>query len=216
MFTCFKLALTLTSVANVLITMSAGPLLTALAARLGLGHRLPLRTWAAILAAGSGIAWIYARQLGTGGWTGILVAAAVPLAGAVNWTLVQRNQDPRRQVDLAPAVLIGALLSASLTLPLAWPLQASARDLAWLAGLGLWQLALPCVLAVVCARSLSAPEMSLLALLEVLFGIALAWLGADEVPPPSTLQGGALVIAALLLNEWLGRRERLLAAAGSA
>ena len=212
MFTCFMLALTLTSVANVLITMSAGPLLTALAARIGLGHRLPVRTWAAILAAGAGIAWIYARQLGAGGWTGILVAAAVPLAGAVNWTLVQRNQDPRRQVDLAPAVLVGALLSALLTLPLAWPLQASARDLAWLAGLGLWQLALPCVLAVVCARALSAPEMSLLALLEVLFGIALAWLGADEVPPPSTLQGGALVIAALLLNEWLGRRERLLAA----
>lgn len=212
MFTCFMLALTLTSVANVLITMSAGPLLTALAARIGLGHRLPVRTWAAILAAGAGIAWIYARQLGAGGWTGILVAAAVPLAGAVNWTLVQRNQDPRRQVDLAPAVLVGALLSALLTLPLAWPPQASARDLAWLAGLGLWQLALPCVLAVVCARALSAPEMSLLALLEVLFGIALAWLGADEVPPPSTLQGGALVIAALLLNEWLGRRERLLAA----
>jgi hypothetical protein len=79
---------------------------------------------------------------------------------------------------MVPAVLIGAVLSTLYTLPLAWPLQASATDVAWLASLGLFQLAVPCVLVVVCARVLPAPEISLLALLEVLFGIALAWLGA--------------------------------------
>jgi drug/metabolite transporter (DMT)-like permease len=55
---------------------------------------------------------------------------------------------------------------------------------------------------------LSAPEVSLLALLEVLFGIVLAWLGADEVPSQQVLLGGALVTGALLANEWLGWRER--------
>ena len=213
MFTSFMLALTLTSVANVLITMAAGPLLTALIARLTIGHRLPRRTWCAVLFGGLGIAWMYASQLGAGAnWVGSLLALAVPLAGALNWTLVQRNQDSGRQVDLAPAVLIGGLLSALLTLPLAWPLQASAHDLVWLAGLGLGQLALPCVLSIVCARVLSAPEISLLALLEVLFGIALAWLGADEHPPAQVLQGGTLVIGALLVNEWLGLRQRRRAA----
>jgi hypothetical protein len=49
MFTAFMVALTLTSVANVLVTMSAGPLLTALAARIFIGHKLPSRTWAAIV-----------------------------------------------------------------------------------------------------------------------------------------------------------------------
>lgn len=214
MFTCFMLAMTLTTVANVLITMALGPLLTALVAWLWLGHRLPARTWAAIVLAGCGIGWIYGGQIDAGGgWSGILVAAAVPLAGAINWTLVQRNQAPGHQLDLAPAVLVGAGLSALLTLPLAWPLQAGAPDLAWLAALGLGQLAIPCLLSVICARSLSAPEMSLLALLEVLFGIWLAWLGAGETPPPSTLQGGALVLAALLGNEWLAHRARLRACA---
>ncbi len=208
MFTCFMLALTLTSVANVLITLALGPLLTALIARLGLGHRLPARTWGAILLAGLGIGWIYGGQIESGGWTGILVAAGVPLSGAINWTLVQRNQQRGNPPDLAPAVLVGAVLSALLTLPLAWPLQASGPDLAWLAGLGFGQLALPCLLSVVCARSLSAPEISLLALLEVLFGIVLAWLGANELPPPRTLQGGALVLGALLANEWLAYRSR--------
>jgi len=100
------------------------------------------------------------------------------------------------------------VLSTLLTLPLAWPLSASVHDIALLAGLGLGQLAVPCVLAVVCARVLSAPEVSLLALLEVLFGILLAWVGAGEVPSQQVLLGGALVMGALVANEWLGWRER--------
>ena len=55
---------------------------------------------------------------------------------------------------------------------------------------------------------LAAPEVSLLALLEVIFGIALAWLGAGEQPGPSVLVGGSLVIVALVGNELLGWRAR--------
>ena len=94
------------------------------------------------------------------------------------------------------------------TLPLAWPFQANAHDLGLLAFLGLFQLAIPCVLSVLCARVLKAPEVSLLALLEVIFGIALAWIGAGEEPEPSVLTGGAVVIGALVFNELLGLRER--------
>jgi drug/metabolite transporter (DMT)-like permease len=94
------------------------------------------------------------------------------------------------------------------TWPLAWPLTASSHDLQWLALLGLVQLAIPCVLAVMCARVLQAPEVSLLALLEVIFGIALAWWGAHEVPKPQVLQGGLLVLLALATNEWLGWKQR--------
>ena len=52
MFTAFMVALTLTSVANVLVTLALGPLFTALASRLVLGHQLASRTWAAIALAG--------------------------------------------------------------------------------------------------------------------------------------------------------------------
>ncbi len=208
MFTAFMVALTLTSVANVLITMAAGPLLTALISRFFIGHQLPRRTWVAIFVAGAGIAYMFGTQLGEGGIVGTLVAFCVPVAAAINWTLVQRSQRSGHVVDLVPAVLVGAVLSTLLTLPLAWPLSASVHDIALLAGLGLGQLAVPCVLAVVCARVLSAPEVSLLALLEVLFGILLAWVGAGEVPSQQVLLGGALVMGALVANEWLGWRER--------
>ncbi len=208
MFTAFMLGLALTSVANVLITLAAAPLLTALVSRVVFGHRLPARTWLAIVIAGAGIAWMFARQLESSAWLGMLVALGAPLGGAFNWNLVKRGQEAGRRVDLVPAVLIGAFLSSLFTLPLAWPLEASVRDISLLAGLGLGQLAVPCVLAVVCARVLSPPEMSLLALLEVLFGIGLAWWGAGEAPGPEVLQGGMLVLGALVLNEWWGWRSR--------
>lgn len=219
MFTAFMLALTLTTVANVLVTMALAPLFTALVARAALGHRLAPRTWAAIALAGVGIAWMYGRDVAGGEprhLLGVGVALAVPLAAAVNWTLLQHlarraateaaaGEPP---ADMLPAVLIGAVLSALITLPLAWPLQASVHDVAWLGLLGLVQLAIPCLIAVIASRSLSAPEASLLSLLEVVFGVLWAWLGAGEAPTVAVLGGGALVLAALVLNEALALRRR--------
>ena len=208
MFTAFMVALTLTTVGNVLVTMAVGPLFTALVARVAIGHRLATRTWLAIVVAGAGIAWMYGGQASSDQFLGTAVALCVPVAAAINWTVVQRSQASGHDIDLVPAVLIGALISAAVTLPLAWPLRASAHDLGLLAILGLVQLAIPCVLAVRCARVLQAPEVSLLALLEVIFGIALAWLGAGETPDTRVLLGGALVIGALVTNEWLGWKEK--------
>jgi drug/metabolite transporter (DMT)-like permease len=208
MFTAFMVALTLTNVANVLVTMSAGPFLTALAARVFIGHRIPARTWIAIAVAAAGIASMYASQVSGGQLAGTLVALCVPLAGAVNWTVVQRAQTRGRNVDLVPSVLVGAVLSMLVALPLALPFQASPHDLGLLALLGLVQLAIPCVLSVVCARVLKAPEIALLASLEVIFGILLAWLGANEVPSRAVLAGGSLVIGALVVNELVGWRSR--------
>jgi len=218
MFTAFMLALTFTSVANVLIIMALGPLMTAMVARVAIGQRLPLRTWLAIMAAGAGIAYMYGSQMlaafsdstdiASGLLIGSLIALCVPVAAAVNWTVVQRSQSHGERIDLVPSVLLGAVLSSLYTLALALPFAATGTDIGWLALLGLVQLAIPCVLSVVCARVLMAPEVSLLALLEVIFGILLAWWLANEVPGREVLAGGSLVIAALVINELLGWRSR--------
>lgn len=212
MFTAFMMALTLTSVANVLITLAVGPFLTALLARVVIGHRIAMRTWLAIAVAGLGIAWMFGGDLQANGdgsqLAGTLVALLVPMAGAINWTVVQRSQAQGDKVDLVPAVMVGAFISSLVTLPLALPLTATAHDIALLAMLGLVQLAIPCVLSVRCASVLKAPEIALLALLEIIFGILLAWLGAGEVPGTNVLTGGALVLGALLVNELFGWRQR--------
>jgi drug/metabolite transporter (DMT)-like permease len=218
MFTAFMVALTLTTVANVLITMALAPLFTALLSRLVLGHRIASRTWAAIAVAGVGIGWMYGREV-SGEFRhmlGTAVALGVPIAAAVNWTLLQHLKSRRagslgqadEGADMLVAVLVGALLSAALALPLALPLQASARDVGLLSMLGVIQLAVPCLLAVLASRVLDAPEVSLLALLEVVFGVAWAWLGAGEAPSAAVLGGGLLVLAALAANATADLRSR--------
>jgi drug/metabolite transporter (DMT)-like permease len=207
MFICFMIALTRTTVANTLVVMSVSPLLTALLAWLFLKQLIPARTWYAIVTASIGMAWMFMQgitDVGGRHMVGMIIASAVPTAAAINLIAIKKAG---HGVDLIPAVLLGSVFSATLMLPFAWPFQASLHDVVILAILGFFQLGLPCMLMVKAAKSLSAPEVSLLALLEVLLGPIWAWLGAGEVPARATLAGGAIVITALVFNEFTAMRS---------
>jgi drug/metabolite transporter (DMT)-like permease len=190
-----------------LITQSLAPVVTALLAGVVLGQRVGARTWLAIAVAALGICAMYVFDvsgLDARHALGVLVALGVPLAAGINWVLLQRaGQGP----DLSVAVLIGGTISAAVMLPLAWPLGVSAHDLGLLAVLGVFQLGVPCVLVMYVARHLTATETSLLALLEVVFGIVLTWLFSSERPGLATLVGGSAVLAALAYHELAARRE---------
>lgn len=218
MFTAFMVALSFTSVANVLIIMAVGPLLTALLSRVVTGQPMAWRVWITIGVAGAGMAYMYGGQMLAlmGGdstqandlLVGSLIALCVPTAAAVNWTVVQRSQSQGTRIDMVPSVLLGAVISSLATLPLAIPFAATGSDIGWLTLLGLFQLAIPCLLAVTAARVLKAPEVSLLALLEVVFGILWPWLWANEAPVAQVLSGGSVVLGALVINELVGWRSR--------
>lgn len=207
MFCCFMVALTMTTVANTLIVMSISPLLTALFAWIFLSERIAGRTWLAIAAAFIGMMWMFASglsELNNTQLAGMAVALGVPVAASVNVITLKKA---RHGVDLIPAVLLGGVFSALVMLPLSWPWRASLHDIGILAILGVFQLGFPCMLMVAASRSLSAPEISLLALLEVVLGPLWAWLGVGEVPAQATLTGGAVVLAALVFNELAAMRQ---------
>jgi len=211
MFTCFIVALTLTTVANVLVVSSLGPLCTALLAWLMLREPIPARSWLAIVAASVGMGAMFGA-----GFTaddprhvaGLALALTIPIAGAINIVVLRKSA---AHLDLMPAVMLGALISAVVTLPFALPFAASARDLLVLGALGVFQLGVPCLMLVLVSRTLTAPEIALLALLEVVLGPLWTWLGAGEVPAGSTIAGGAIVLTALAGNEAaaLGERKRV-------
>ncbi|MFM7697968.1 MAG: DMT family transporter [Limnohabitans sp.] len=211
MFTAFMLALTMTTVANVLITLSLGPLLTALLHRWLSGQALARFTWWSIAWAAIGIGYMFMAQvqLNEGQHLkGMLIAVCVPMAGSVQWNLVKSRPTTETQPNMLLAILIGAFISCVVTLPGAWPFHASPTDMAWLALLGVFQLALPCSLAVWSSRMLKPHEVAMLALLEVIFGITWAWLGANESPSSSVIAGGSLVLIALATNEYFSWRQR--------
>lgn len=208
MFTLFIVALTLTTTANVLVMSSLGPLCTALLAAFFLREPIPVRSWLAIVAASIGMAAMFAAGFTAGEprhLAGMALALTIPVAGAINLVTLRRSA---AHLDLMPAILLGALISAAVTLPFAIPFQASGRDLLVLATLGVLQLGVPCMLLVFISRTLTAPEIALLALLEVVLGPLWAWLGAGEAPGTATVLGGLIVLAALAGNELAALMQR--------
>ena len=203
MFTAFLFALSLTTTANALVVMSVSPLLTALFASVFLKDPVPVRTWIAALAAAVGIAWMFSASLEKH-FLGMAIAFLIPVAAAINVVVLRASA---ARLDLVPAVMLGGALSCLIALPFALPLDATPRDLALLAFLGVFQLGLPCMLLVLASRALLAPEIALLGLLEVVLGPLWAWLGAGEEPGHATLAGGAIVLAALVMNELASARR---------
>lgn len=198
MFTAFLFALSMTTTANTLVVMAVSPLLTAIFAWLFLKDPLPARTWIAAGAAAVGIAWMFASQLEGGHLLGMAVAFLIPVAAAINVVVLRANHS---DLDLVPAVMLGGALSCLIALPFALPFAATGGDIALLASLGFFQLGLPCMLLVLASRALTAPEIALLGLLEVVLGPLWVWLGAGEEPAQATLLGGGIVLAALVVNE---------------
>jgi len=204
MFTAFMVALSMTTTANALVVMSICPLLTAVLARAFLRDALPLRTWIAAGVATVGIAWMFSFSLEKH-LAGMAVAALIPVAAATNLVLLRASA---ARLDLLPAVMLGGAISCLAVLPFALPFSLSQRDLLLLAFLGFFQLGLPCMLLIIASRTLPAPEIALLGLLEVVLGPIWAWLGAGEAPAAATLAGGGVVLAALALNELGALRPR--------
>jgi drug/metabolite transporter (DMT)-like permease len=70
-----------------------------------------------------------------------------------------------------------------------------------LAVMGCIQLGAGCLLATAASRHLTATELGLLGLLEPILGPIWVWTLMGEHPGGATLVGGAIVLAAVIVNE---------------
>jgi drug/metabolite transporter (DMT)-like permease len=200
-FFFYIIALTMTTVANTLVTMSIMPFVAALLGWLALKEPILPRTWVAMAAAAAGLVMMFADSLRGDGAAGMLVALGVPLAFAANLIVVRHHAG---QADMVPTVVIAGVISAAVALPFAFPLSASLHDVAVLALMGAVQLGIGCMLMTLATRHLSAAEVGLLSLLETTFGPIWAWIGIGERPTDVAILGGIVVVGALALNGLIG------------
>ncbi|KPK35225.1 MAG: hypothetical protein AMJ66_01825 [Betaproteobacteria bacterium SG8_40] len=205
MFVGFIFAMAHTTVANTLIVISSAPFFSALFGWLFLRERVALRTWLAMLAAFLGIVVMFLGAASHHRWIGAVVAFAVPVAYGLNVCLLRHMH---ATVDMIPALLVAGVISAALTLPFALPFEAGGRDLLLLAVMGAVQLGLGCVLLMIASRTLAAAEIGLVSILETVFGTLSVWALVGERPSDAALVGGAVVIAALTVNQLLAPRKR--------
>ena len=202
----FVIAVSWTSVANVVFILASMPVFAAIFSRVFMAEPISQRmiwTMLSVFAGLAVIAWGSGETEGAH-WSGDLVALAVSagMAGALS------AARQLRQVSMIPAIPV-AMLGASLVI---WPLASPAP--VWSAN---WPLILAhgafisvstCLLTLG-PRYIASAEVSLLILLESVLAPLLVWAVVGEDPGRWALIGGAVVIGALFVsNLWVLRMKR--------
>ena len=202
----FVISITSTSVANTLVIIATSPLFAALLSFVMMGEMLAFSTALAIMAGLLGVVVTVWGSLGEGRLLGDLAALGTAVCMALNFTLIRRA----RARDLMPVYALSGLLITLAALPFAEPFAFTGIQWAWLALLVLLVHPVAFLLITLGPRYLSAPEVSLLMLLETVFGPLWVWLALGERPPDGTLLGGAVILGALAANAaWRLRAVRL-------
>ncbi|MGX0903834.1 drug/metabolite transporter (DMT)-like permease [Roseovarius sp. MBR-79] len=202
----FVLAVSWTSVANVVFILASMPVFAAILSRIFLGEGISTRMVLTMIGVFAGLGLILRGSGETHGahWSGDLVALAVSASFAGAITTARRLRD----VSLVPTIPV-AMLGASLFLwPLAQPLSVWAANWPLLLAHGAF-ISVATSLMTLGPRYITAPEVALLILLESVLAPLLVWAILGEDPGRWALIGGAVVITVLLIsNLWALRMSR--------
>ncbi|HSC91992.1 MAG TPA: DMT family transporter [Gaiellaceae bacterium] len=191
----FLLALNHTSVANVLFMQAAAPMMAALLGWVLISEPVDARTWLALLLAGAGVVVMAAGSLDAG-----VGAVGLPLLMTVSFAAVIVIARHRRDVSMMPATCASQVLVVAVCAPFVSLGSVTGSDWAILAALGVGQMGLGLAFLTIGARLIPPAQVALISLLEVVLGPLWVWLAYGERPSAATLVGGAVVVAAVLVQ----------------
>jgi drug/metabolite transporter (DMT)-like permease len=194
---CFIVALNHASVAQVLFIQAIAPVLAALLGRGLLDERLTLRTSVAMAVALLGVG-VMVGSPGGGSALGDGLSVLMSLSFALAIVIARH----RRDVSMAPATGLAQLMLVLGAAPfaLAGGVRLGVPDMLWLALFGAGQIGLGLILLTIGARLIPAAQVALISLLEVVLGPLWVWLAVGERPSLTTVIGGAIVVAAVVLQ----------------
>ena len=191
----FIVALNHATVANVLFMQAVSPIAAALLAWIALGESITARAGVAMVVAVLGVGLMVGGP-GSGGLLGVGAAGGMTLSYSVAIVITRH----RRDISMTPAICLSQLLLVLVVGPFAAPATVGQHDLVFLVLLGVGQMGLGLVLFAMGTRLIVASEVALITLLEVVLGPFWAWVAVSEKPALTTVVGGAVVVAAVLLQ----------------
>ncbi len=197
-FSGFILALVYTSVANTFFLLATQPFLIAVLAWIVLREKLERATLAAAVLTTVGVAIMFHEGLTLGSVKGNVFG----LLSAVGFSIFTVALRFGRDVDMWPAIFYGGffavLFAAVMLITDDHGFAVTYGDLAWCAVLGITQIGLGTLAYIAGSKWVSAAELGLLAMTEIVLGPFWAWLIVNEVPGRGTMVGGALVLISLI------------------
>lgn len=193
----FIIAISYTTVANVVLMQAGVPLLAALMAFLLFRERVSLPTWIAIFAVICGVAIMVSDSLdGTVSPIGSGLALLIALAFSSATVITRRYS----HVRMTPATCLGTTIACVFASTQAGEFAVSGSDMTWLFVFGAVNLGLGLALFATGARLIPAAFAALLGTFETLLAPVWVWLVHGEVPSTRTLIGGAVIFVALLVH----------------
>lgn len=193
----FVVALSYTTVANILLMQAGVPLLAALISWVMFREKTPVATWVAIVMVILGVGIMVSNTLTgkvspIGDGLSLLIATVFAIA-----TVTTRRH---RSIRMVPATTLAVGLAMIASGFMAKDYIVSWSDFAWLSAFGALNLGLGLALFSFGARMLPAAIAALVGVLEPVLGPIWVWLVHGEVPNDRTLLGGAVVFTALLAH----------------
>jgi len=196
-FAGFILSLMHTSVANAFFLLATQPFIIALLAWFVLKERLARSTALAAAVTLVGVIVMFYDGFVAGSVKG----SAFALLSALGFSAFTVTLRYGRNVDMWPAIFYGGLFALLFAGAMLWltgeSFMVSRADLGWCAVLGVTQIGLGTLAYVAGSRWVSAAELGLLAMTEIVLGPFWAWLVVNEIPTRGTLVGGMIVLVAL-------------------
>ena len=199
----FVLAVSLTSIANVVLIIASLPVFAGVFSWFLLRERMSgrmLNTMAAV-AVGLAIIAYGSNETAHASLKGDGLALCVSAMFALALTAARRV----RPVSMVPGVAMAYVVAALVILPFAAPLSVPPSQIPVVLAHGGFILASSVLLAVG-PRYITSAEVGLLVLLESVLAPLLAWAVLAEHPGPYALVGGAIVVGALLVLNLLRLR----------
>lgn len=193
----FVLAVTQTSVANVVFIFASMPVFAVVFSRAFLGEPIQLQTVLTMVVVILGLAMIAygSRESEIASWKGDIWAFYVSAAFAAALTAVRKV----KATSMIPAIPFAYIGAACLLAPFASPIEAFASQWPIFLAHGAFIGGASCLLALG-PRYISSAEVSLLVLLESVLAPILVWFAIGEDPGPWALAGGGIVIGALMVS----------------
>lgn len=203
----FTLAVTLTSVANVVFIIASLPVFAAVYSRIFLSEPFSPRMLSTMAAVMVGLAVIAygSGEIAHASLAGDALALSVSALFAAALTAARQV----KHVSMVPAAAVGNVICALLILPVAEPFSVPVHQVPLVTAHAAFILG-GSVLLATGPRFITSAEVGLLVLLESALAPLLVWVVVGENPGVYTFMGGSIVIGALFISNLVAlKRARL-------
>ena len=197
-FIAFVVAMTNTTVANVVFIISTQTMFLAIFGYFYLKEKVSLISFISILLAMSGITIMVGDSLFSGSFFGNLVALAIPINFSILVMIIRKNKN----LDMVPAIFYSGIFSVIYGLILSESFVFTSHDVLMGFFLGVPQLAFGFICITIGSRSTPSTTIGLLMLSETICAPMWVLLFLNEVPPVSTLIGGFIIILAIIIKSF--------------